>query len=154
MNKVIVKGNDYVKGSTAIKPQRKVSVPKRDRKYEELEKAKNRRNKRLKVLKREKRNAVLQIALVVFVLGVITVWRDTKVYSIQSKLGEVKDQIHVVNSENEALRVELLKNSSLKNIEENAKNKLKMVDLSDADKVEIDLSKNYLEGLNSTGEDK
>ena len=101
--------------------------------------------------KTKKKTAALQIALVIFVLGVGTIWRDTKVYSLQSQIGGLNDEIKTVNAENEALKVDLLKNSSLKNIEANAKNKLGMITPVDAEKVDVDLSKNYLEGAENNG---
>ena len=45
----------------------------------------------------------------------------------------------------------ILKNSSLKNIESNAKSKLGMIAPVDAEKVDVDLSKNYLEGAENNG---
>ena len=148
---MIVKEFNYVKGNTAVKPERKYDDIKRDKRYKDLEKAKRRRNKLAKEHKTKKKTAALQIALVIFVLGVGTIWRDTKVYSLQSQIGGLNDEIKTVNAENEALKVDLLKNSSLKNIEANAKNKLGMITPVDAEKVDVDLSKNYLEGAENNG---
>ena len=72
-------------------------------------------------------------------------------YSLQSQIGGLNDEIKTVNAENEALKVDLLKNSSLKNIEANAKSKLGMITPVDAEKVDVDLSKNYLEGAENNG---
>ncbi|MCR6515412.1 MAG: hypothetical protein ACRDCB_10595 [Clostridium sp.] len=144
MNKVIVKGQGYVKGNTVLKPQRQVNTPNERNKSKNNKKIVRKANKNNK----DTRNALLQIALVVFVLGVMTIWRDTKVYKLQSELGKFNTEISHVKAENEALKVDLLKNASLKNIEKNAKGKLNMIESQKADKVSVDLSKNYLEGIN------
>ncbi len=141
----MIKGQGYVKGNTVLKPQRRVRKPDERKKSED--KSNLIRKKALREKKRN-RNAILQIALLVFVLGVMTIWRDTKVYGLQAELGKIKGEISHVKAENEALKVDLLKNASLTNIEKNAKGKLDMVNPADAEKVNIDLSKNYLEGLN------
>ncbi|MEG1004218.1 cell division protein FtsL [Clostridium sp.] len=152
---MIVEEFNYVKGNTAVKPERKYDDIKRDKRYKDLEKAKKRRNKLAKAQKKKNKSAALQIALVIFVLGVGTIWRDTKVYNLQSQIGGLNDQIKTVSSENEALKVDLLKNSSLKSIESSAKNKLGMITPVDAEKVDVDLSKNYLNGAGTDGvEDK
>ena len=90
---------------------------------------------------------MIQIAMVVLVLGSITIYRDGKVYSLKSDLKNVNKEIKILDAENEAIRVDLLKNSSLKNIENNAKNKIKMLENSEAKKIEIDLSTNHLGDL-------
>lgn len=142
---MIVEGQGYVKGNTVLKPQRQIRKPNERKKSEDNSSL---IRKKALIEKKKKRNAILQIALVAFVLGVMTIWRDTKVYGLQAELGKISGEINQVKAENEALRVDLLKNASLTNIEKNAKGKLDMINPSDAEKVNIDLSKNYLEGLN------
>lgn len=144
---MIVKEVDYIRGNTANAPQRKYDDIKKDK---SLEDAKKRKNKLLKEKKKKTRNGALQIALVIFVLGVLTIWRDTKVYNLQTQIGTLNNEIKVVNSENEALKVDLLKNSSLKNIESSAQKKLGMIAPVDAQKVNVDLSKDYLAGLENS----
>lgn len=144
---MIVKEVDYIRGNTANAPQRKYDDIRKDKSIED---AKKRKNKLLKEKKKKTRNAALQIALVIFVLGVLTIWRDTKVYNLQTQIGTLNNEIKVVNSENEALKVDLLKNSSLKNIESSAKKKLGMIAPVDAQKVNVDLSKDYLAGLENS----
>ncbi|MDQ0149301.1 cell division protein FtsL [Eubacterium multiforme] len=144
---MIVKEVDYIRGNTANAPQRKYDDIKKDKSIED---AKKRKNKLLKEKKKKTRNGALQIALVIFVLGVLTIWRDTKVYNLQTQIGTLNNEIKVVNSENEALKVDLLKNSSLKNIESSAQKKLGMIAPVDAQKVNVDLSKDYLAGLENS----
>lgn len=136
---------DYINGSTAVKPERKIQ--RKERNYEEYRKAKIRRQKLKKKEKSKKFRNMIQIAMVVLVLGSITIYRDGKVYSLKSDLKNVNKEIKILDAENEAIRVDLLKNSSLKNIENNAKNKIKMLENSEAKKIEIDLSTNHLGDL-------
>ena len=136
---------DYINGSTAVKPERKNQ--RKERNYEEYRKAKIRRQKLKKQEKSKKFRNMIQIAMVVLVLGSITIYRDGKVYSLKSDLKNVNKEIKILDAENEAIRVDLLKNSSLKNIENNAKNKIKMLENSEAKKIEIDLSTNHLGDL-------
>lgn len=149
---MLVEEYDYVQGNTAVNPQRKYNNTKKTKKNINIDK--NKKKKLIRQEKIRKRNAALQIALVIFVLGVITIWRDSKVYRLQTEVGTINSDIKKVTSDNEALKVELLKHASLKNIESNAKNKLKMISTVDAKKVNIDLSKDYLSGLGNVNGNK
>ena len=124
---MIVKDFDYVRGNTAVKPQRKYDDIKKDK---QRKNQKNNKKKKLATLQKKKKiNSTIQVALVIFVYF----YSDTISFYI--------------NNENEALRVDLLKHSSLKGIEEKAKSKLGMIPPAKADKVNIDLSKDCLNGL-------
>ena len=122
---MIVKEYEYIRGNTATQPRRS-SEPDRKR-YEELQKAKRERKRRKLEEERRKRKGARQIAAAIAILGVITIARDTKVYSMQSDLAKLNSEIKSVDDENEALRVELLKVASLDNIKTNAEEKLGMV---------------------------
>ena len=152
---MVVKDYDYIKGNTAAKPQRRNNESDR-KKYEELKRSKKDRNKRLREDQNKKRKGVLQIALVIFILGVTTVARDTKVYNMQKEVSKINSKIKIVNDENEALRVGLLKVASLENIRTNAEEKLGMTVATKEDIVQIDLSENYFAELEteSTKENK
>ena len=132
---MIVKEYEYIRGNTATQPRRS-SEPDRKR-YEELQKAKRERKRRKLEEERRKRKGARQIAAAIAILGVITIARDTKVYSMQSDLAKL----------NEALRVELLKVASLDNIKTNAEEKLGMVVATKDEMLQMDLSGNYFEDL-------
>lgn len=142
---MIVKEFDYIKGNTAVQPKRS-SEPDR-KKYEDLQKAKKERKRRKLEDERRKRKGVRQIALAIFVLGVITIARDTKVYSMQKSLADINREIKVINDENEALRVELLKVASLDNIKTNSESRLDMEVATKDQMIHLDLSENYFEDL-------
>lgn len=122
---MIVKEFDY-NGSSALKPQRKEqTIPSRknyDRKIKKIEQQRKRKQRE----KNLKKN-VIQVVLLILVVGGITITRDIKVYKTQQQLDSINKQINTVITENEALKVEILKAGSLDKIEETAKNKLKMI---------------------------
>lgn len=66
---------------------------------------------------------------------------------MQSEVKEINADIKMVNDENEALRVELLKVASLENIRTNAEEKLGMAVVTKENVVQIDLSENYFAEL-------
>ena len=142
---MIVKEYEYIRGNTATQPRRS-SEPDRKR-YEELQKAKRERKRRKLEEERRKRKGARQIAAAIAILGVITIARDTKVYSMQSDLAKLNSEIKSVDDENEALRVELLKVASLDNIKTNAEEKLGMVVATKDEMLQMDLAGNYFEDL-------
>ncbi|UXZ09050.1 cell division protein FtsL [Clostridium perfringens] len=90
-------------------------------------KKKNRTTKKKKSKKIKKKKSVYQIVLLILVVGGITISRDVKVYKTQQQLDSLNKEINSVITENEALKVQILKASSLDKIEDTAKNKLKMI---------------------------
>lgn len=88
-------------------------------------KSNNKEEKSKKIKKIKK--SVYQIVLLILVVGGITISRDVKVYKTQQQLDSLNKEINSVITENEALKVQILKASSLDKIEETAKNKLKMI---------------------------
>ncbi|MDK0561774.1 septum formation initiator family protein [Clostridium perfringens] len=120
---MIVKEFDY-NGSSALKPQRKEqTIPSKetyDKKKIEQQRRKKQKDKKIK-------KSVYQIVLLILVVGGITISRDVKVYKTQQQLDSLNKEINSVITENEALKVQILKASSLDKIEETAKNKLKMI---------------------------
>ena len=122
---MIVKEFDY-NGSSALKPQRKEqTIPSKetyDKKKKKIEQQRRKKQKDKKI-----RKSVYQIVLLILVVGGITISRDVKVYKTQQQLDSLNKEINSVITENEALKVQILKASSLEKIEDIAKNKLKMI---------------------------
>lgn len=143
---MIVKEFDYVQGNTVIKPQRK-STERDRKKYEELKRSKKNRNRRLLEKKKNRRSAMLQIALTILIAGTVIISRDAKVYGIQKSITETKVEIKNITAENEAIKIDLLKFSSLENIKTNAEEKLGMIVSTKDSLVEIDMSGNYFQEL-------
>lgn len=143
---MVVKEYDYIKGSTALNPQRK--APERDeRKLEKLRKEKQKKARRLLEEKKKRRKFIRQISLLIVVMGVITITRDTNVYEEQRKLSDIKKEISLMQAENEALKVDLLKFASLDNIKTTAEEQLGMQLPTKDNIVAIDLSQNYFQEL-------
>lgn len=142
---------NYINGNTAVQPKREI-----ERKVERREKERRLEDYKRKKLKKEKikkaKNlkiffSVVQMAVLAFTLGSIIITRDSKVYSLKSTMKSINKDIKEMTEENEAMKIDLLKNSSLRNVEKNAKSKTKMIEAKEAKKVEVDLSKNYLGDL-------
>ncbi|WP_244835318.1 cell division protein FtsL [Clostridium sp. BJN0001] len=143
----------YTKGNTAVNPHRKNNTPERDKKYEQLKKARKDRNKRLKDRKKYDRKYILKVAVIICVFGLFSVYRDGKAYTLQSESNKMDSEISSINEQNEALKIKLLKYSSLSNVQKNANSKLNMVVPTQKDTIKIDFSENYFEGLDNLEED-
>ncbi|WP_460277356.1 FtsB/FtsL family cell division protein [Clostridium sp. CTA-5] len=154
MNNLVEREYDYIKGSTAVKPSRKsiVTTPRRS-KYN-LRKVKKNANKKLKNQSIETRKNVLMTSVMIFCLGVMVITGDAKVYNIQQKVTEVDSQIKIAQETNEALKVKLLKFSSLQNIKNISESHLAMVVPNKSDIVKIDFSENYFANLENTNDEE
>ena len=151
MNKLAGREYDYIKGSTVSAPERKSGVRKLDKKYKKIQRRKNinNRNTLLRNRRKNDRKYILTVAIVIFSLGFITISGDSKVYNMQRKISDISTQINQKQEENEALKVKLLKFSSLNNIQEKAGTKLAMFIPKKEETVKIDFSENYFKNLNS-----
>lgn len=142
---------DYIKGSTALAPERKKRVRKPDKKYKQIQRRKKLQSKNILLRNKRKsdRKYILTVAMVIFSLGFITISGDSKVYNMQKQITDLNTQIKQTEEANEALKVKLLKYSSLSNIEQNASNKLSMVIPKKDETTKIDFSQNYFKDLKS-----
>ena len=140
---------DYIKGSTVAAPERKSNVRRPNKKYKQIQRRKKIQNKNTLLRKKRKndRKYVLTVVVVIFTLGFITVSGDSRVYNMQSKISDLNTQINRTQEENEALKVKLLKFSSLSNIQAKAGTKLAMFIPNKQETIKIDFSQNYFENL-------
>ncbi|MBE6070751.1 MAG: cell division protein FtsL [Clostridium butyricum] len=136
---------DYIKGSTATNPSRKTSVQNPSRKYKETHKVKQ--EKKLKVKKKNDRRYILSVAGVILCFGCVTILGDSRVYNMQKQVRHLNIEINKMEEENEALKVKILKFSSLSNIQESAEARISMVMPGKEDSVKLDFSKNYFESV-------
>lgn len=143
---------DYIKGSTALAPERKHRVRKPDKKYKQIQRRKKiqTKNTLLRNKRKNDRKYVLTVAIVILSLGFITISSDSKVYNMQKKVTDLNTQITQTEESNEALKVKVLKFSSLNNIEQNAETKLSMIMPKKEETVKIDFSQNYFKDLRPT----
>ena len=151
MNKLARREYDYIKGSTALAPERKRKVRKLDKKYKQIQRRKKIQNKNtlLKNRRKNDRKYILTVAVVIFTLGVVTINGDIKVYNMQKNVADLSSQINQTQEDNEALKVKLLKFSSLSNIQQKAGTKLSMFIPKKEETVKIDFSQNYFKDLKS-----
>lgn len=146
MNKIMEREYDYIRGNTAVNPNRKYKEVNNDRKNKEIERLEKEKRRRLRELRDKKTKEVIQIALVVCALGVVTIMREGKVYKTQQELTNIKYEMKNVVAANEALRVDLLKFSSLDNIKATA-GSIGMINPNNSKSITVDMSKNYFPEL-------
>lgn len=137
---------DYIKGNTVSAPERKSRVRKPDKKNRQIQRRKN-RSALLKNRRKNDRKYILTMAMIIFTFGFITISGDSKVYNMQKKVSDLNTQIKQTEEGNEALKVKMLKFSSLTNIQGNAGSKLAMFIPSKEEVVKIDFSENYFKDI-------
>ncbi|ASW42650.1 cell division protein FtsL [Clostridium isatidis] len=137
---------DYIRGNTAIKPKRKDNAIEKRRQKRNLE------ERRREIQRKEARQNksivmnILHVATVILILGVINIALDGRVYKTQKILSDVKNEIRIAKAEGEALRVNLLKNSSIEEIKEYA-NAIGMKTPGKNDTVVVTIKKNFFENI-------
>lgn len=110
--------DSMVNGNTVLQPEYKP--------YKETEEKKLKTNAPNKALKVKKKLKVIRNICVVFVVGVILVYRYCAIYNAQTELNSIENNISKINKQNENLTVELVKYNNLEYIEDSAVNKLQM----------------------------
>ena len=135
---------NYTRGNTALVPERKPQYDKNKKQKikEEL------RAKKIKKLKVNLISNVVGISALVCILGGITLAIDGYVYDRQNELTKIKEEAEVSADINDALKVMLLKYSSLENVKNVAENELSMVYPNKDNTILIDMSKDYFSHIN------
>ena len=135
---------NYTRGNTALVPERKPQYDKNKKQKikEEL------RAKKIKKLKVNLISNVVGISALVCILGGITLAIDGYVYDRQNELTEIKKETAAASDINDALKVMLLKYSSLENVKNVAENELGMVYPNKDNTILIDMSKDYFSHIN------
>ena len=146
MNKIMEKEYDYIRGNMAINPDRKYEDFNDEQRKKDIERAEKEKRKKKMALKDKKTKNIIKVALVICVLGVITVMRDGKVYKKQKKLTDIRYEVKNEVATNKALRVDFLKISSLDNIKAAAES-LGMINPNNNEVIAVDMSKNYFPEL-------
>ena len=135
---------NYTRGNTALVPERKPQYDKNKKQKikEEL------RAKKIKKLKVNLISNVVGISALVCILGGITLAIDGYVYDRQNELTEIKEETAASSDINDALKVMLLKYSSLENVKNLAENELGMVYPNKHNTILIDMTKDYFKHIN------
>lgn len=137
---------DYIRGNTAIKPKRKDNTIEKRRERQRLEERKRERQRQEARQNKSIVMNILHVATVILILGVINIALDGRVYKTQKNLTDLKNEIRTAKAEGEALRVNLLKNSSIEDIKEYA-NALGMKTPGKDDIVVVNINKNFFENI-------
>lgn len=140
---------DYIKGNTVLAPERKRKVvQKPDKTYRQIRRRKlNNKQLLLKNRRKDDRKYLITVAGIIITLGFLTILGDSRVYNTERKLDNLNGQIKATTAENEALKVKILKFSSLSNIEQTAQNKLSMYIPSKNETVRVNFSENYFKDV-------
>ena len=137
---------DYIRGNTILNPKRRFEEEKRRQERENIERQKKEQQRKQRENKKAIVKNILQVASIALVLGVLTIARDGRVYRLQNDLSNVKSEVKVVTAENEALRVNLLKFSSLGEIKDFASKAGMKVPQND-DIITVNITKDFFANI-------
>lgn len=142
MNKYDREEIEYINGSTVIRREEKRYDEERQKDIERIKKSKRDRQLREKLKTKQLKKNMSQIIVAVFVTGMIVMVGDSRVYSAQRQIKDMKKAISSLHSSNEDMKVQIIKISSIDQIKDLSENKLKMVSPTIEDNVYVDMSKN------------
>lgn len=139
---------EYINGNVVLIPQEDKN---RREKEEERKREEERKkyNRKIDENRKYNRKATSQIIGVALLLGIISITLSSRNYVIQKKLIVINSEISSINEINEAMQIQLSKQSALQSISSNAENLGMRVATKD-DMVSLDLSQNYFEKLEAT----
>ena len=137
-----VREYDYIRGNTALAPERKVNTldEKRNKKLKDRDKKAHEKRKYLLV-------SGLKIATIIFALGATTLCLDGKVHDLQKQLLILEGNMKEEEDVNAAINVDMLKFASFDKIKSTAENELGMVYPNSESTIRIDMSKEYFSHL-------
>lgn len=142
MNKFKNKQIEYINGNTVTRHQEKQYDIETQQEIERIRKVKKDRYLREKARKNQIKKNMSQIVLGVFLSGCVVIYGDNKVYSAQRQVKDLKNQIASLKSDNENMKVQILKVSSIDQIKDISENKLKMISPTHQNQIFVDISKN------------
>lgn len=116
--------SNYINGNTVLAPQYDPSI---DEEYLELKK---KRKEKLKI--KNKKNMKMKLAIIrnivlVFIIGITLIGRYSSIYNMQQQLNKTQNEITDLNRQNDSLKVELVKENDVQQIQDTAVTKLNMV---------------------------
>lgn len=141
-----VREYDYIKGNTAIVPERQIverKVKNRDKQAKKKKLAENRKN-----LTKD----FVGVIFLMFALGGVSLAIDGNVYALQKELSNLEIEVSNELAVNEALKVNLLQISSIEKIKTTAEEELGMVYPDKTGTISIDMSKEYFSHIKEESE--
>lgn len=139
---MVEKEYEYIRGNTAVQPKRKEYEVPRRKSLEEVQRERKEKAQKLKNKQKGTNRAIVQGLIVLGVVGIWTIARDARIYKMQSELEQIKTDTKVIMDNNEALRVDLLKFSSIETIKTKAKELGMEIPNSDST-INVNLQKDY-----------
>lgn len=137
MNILNYKEYDYIRGNTALNPNRREEEgTKRSKKPKRKVKV----NKK-KIISKLITKEILKIAAVFVIVGFIVLIREGQIYTIQDQLINLKADVKKATAEKEALKLQLIQEHSIEGIRQFGEDKMIIPTVNDT--VQIQSEKDY-----------
>lgn len=137
-----VREYDYIRGNTALTPDKKIKDAEKQK-----EKQRIRKNRRAKEKKKNILILGFAVGTILFALGSTTLFLDSKIHDYQKKLLILEEDMKEERDVNSAINVEMLKFASFDKIKSTAENELGMVYPNSQSTITVDMSKEYFSHL-------
>ena len=127
-----VREYDYIRGNTALAPDKKIKETEKQRKKQRIQSKKRERAMKKTIL---------------FALGSTTLFLDSKIHDYQKKLLILEENLKEEKDVNAAINVKMLKFASFDKIKSTAEDELGMIYPNSESTITIDMSKEYFSHL-------
>lgn len=137
-----VREYDYIRGNTALSPDKKIKETEKQRKKQRIQS-----KKRERAMKKNILIAGFTVGTILFALGSTTLFLDSKIYDYQKKLLILEENLKEEKDVNAAINVKMLKFASFDKIKSTAEDELGMIYPNSESTITIDMSKEYFSHL-------
>ena len=127
-----VREYDYIRGNTALAPDKKIKETEKQRKKQRIQSKKRERAMKKNIL---------------IALGSTTLFLDSKIHDYQKKLLILEENLKEEKDVNAAINVKMLKFASFDKIKSTAEDELGMIYPNSESTITIDMSKEYFSHL-------
>ena len=139
---MVVREYDYIRGNTALAPNKKIKETEKQRKKQRIQS-----KKRERAMKKNILIAGFTVGTILFALGSTTLFLDSKIYDYQKKLLILEENLKEEKDVNAAINVKMLKFASFDKIKSTAEDELGMIYPNSESTITIDMSKEYFSHL-------
>lgn len=137
-----VREYDYIRGNTALSPDKKIKETEKQRKKQRIQS-----KKRERAMKKNILIAGFTVGTILFALGSTTLFLDSKIHDYQKKLLILEENLKEEKDVNAAINVKMLKFASFDKIKSTAEDELGMIYPNSESTITIDMSKEYFSHL-------
>ena len=137
-----VREYDYIRGNTALAPDKKIKETEKQRKKQRIQS-----KKRERAMKKNILIAGFTVGTILFALGSTTLFLDSKIHDYQKKLLILEENLKEEKDVNAAINVKMLKFASFDKIKSTAEDELGMIYPNSESTITIDMSKEYFSHL-------